>query len=123
MTFTESAKLIDAQEIRAIVGEVYTNPTVERLMFVETREKDDQPGKVFPCYIEEWSTENKEENGVELEWLVFTCCILQCVNGEFAMVRVHIREGELGIKTRFWDKPPKKDLRDETPWLDSGVVQ
>lgn len=115
MTFAENAGLIENfDEIKQIVDEQYANPTVDRLMFIETLPKEDQEGKLFPCYIESWSED--EEGHLSLQ-----CCIIQCKESEFGMVRVNIPEDEINTKKRFWDKPPKKAVRDETPWVLLGV--
>ena len=49
MTCTENAKVINAEELKEIIDEELTNPTVERLMFLETKRDG---SKIFPCYVE-----------------------------------------------------------------------
>ena len=117
MTFVESAGLIeDFDEIKQIVSEEYANPTVDRMMFLETLPKEGQESKLFPCYIESWSEDKDGKLSVQV-------CIIQSKGTEFAMVRVNIPQEEINIKKRFWDKPAKKAVREETPWVVAGVVE
>ena len=54
MVFTESAKLMDANEIKQMMDdEYYANPTVERLVFLEPKPKAAEANsKIFPMFIE-----------------------------------------------------------------------
>lgn len=118
MTFCENAGLIeDLEEIKQIIDEEYTNPTVDRMMFLEVKPKEGQENKLFPCYIEGW-VGDKEGNMISLR-----VCIVQTRSGEFTMVRVNIPVEEINVKKRFWDKPAKKAVRDETEWVAMGVVE
>ena len=122
MVCFEDAKVIGAVELKSIIEEEYTNPTVERLMFLETKDKENKPGKVFPCYLEAWAYE-EEPKVPAVPNLEFQCCITQSSGGQFGLVRVVLHEKDLGVNMRVWNKPPKKAVRDETPWLERGVVQ
>ena len=117
MKYFEEAKVVTAEELLEIIGEEYTNPTIERLMFLETKAKEERPGKVFPCYVEGYFLEGGNEE------IGFVCCLVQKNGDGFGMIEVRIRAAELGVNKRFWDKPPKKAVRDETSWLDTEVVQ
>ena len=118
MVCMEGAKGICAQELKELVEEQMTNPTVERLMFIETK----KGGKIFPCWIEAWRYEDMKP--VErYTGVVFLVSIAQSTSGQFGMVRVQIRESELGTDKRIWDKPPKKGLREETPWLENPTAE
>ena len=122
MVLTESAKMIDAEELKASIDDetALNNPTVERLIFVETRGKDGAEGKLFPCYVDSYGYDDlKPGNGIKS--IRFRCALTQYNGQEFGMVYVGIRERELGVSKRFWDKPPKKSVRDETPWIEEGV--
>lgn len=122
MVYSESAKMIGAEELKEIIDEEYTNPTVERLMFLETKANGEMPGKIFPCYMEAWA-KDEGKSSVEADKLMFQCCIVQCTEGQFSMLRVVLHEDELGIRKRIWDKPPTKGLREDHPWLDTEVTQ
>lgn len=116
MVNMENAHVIEAAELKEIIEEESTNPTVERLMFIEVKSKDENPSKIFPCYMEAWG---QEENAALLAdpGLRFQCCIVQSMGGEFSMVRVVIMANELGVNKRIWDKPPTKGRREDTPWV------
>lgn len=118
----ENAKVIEAEELKEIIEEESGNPTVDRLMFIETKAKNDIPSKVFPCYLEAWGQEENAEMKVD-PGLRFQCCIMQSMGGEFGMVRVMILANELGVTKRIWDKPPTKGRREDTPWaaVEEGV--
>lgn len=123
MTYSEGAKIIEAEEIKELIDEKYSNPTVERLMFIEAKSKDGGPTKTFPCFVEAWGEEENAEMKVD-PGTTFMICIVQSMNGEFGMVRVYVKANELGVTKRIWDKPPTKNLREETPWVVlEGTVQ
>ena len=117
MVYSENAKIIEAEELKAIIEEEYSNPTIERLMFIETKETEKVPGKVFPCYLEAWAKDELGKEGQEAK-LMFQICIAQCTGGNFGMLRVVINEDELGISKRIWDKPPTKGLREQYPFVE-----
>lgn len=124
MTHTDGAKVLSVEEIKELMDEEYTNPTVDRLMFVETRGKDGQEGKLFPIYFEawgylDWDTANVKANPD----MLFKACIVQSTGGEFGMVRVSIKMNDIGVTKRIWDKPPTSGLRRETLWPDEIQVQ
>lgn len=116
MVYFENASLMnDIQELKEIIEETFSNPTIERMMFIETKGKNGEEGKLFPCYLEEYvGTE-------EGEILSFQCSILQYSMGLFGLVRVNLPVGDLNVAKRLWDKPPKKSVRDETPWIEEAV--
>ncbi len=122
MVYSEGAKQIDVQEMKDAIEETMANPTIERLMFIETRDKEGVPGKVFPFYLVAWSLEKGKTN-VEADHYLFKADILQSIGGAFQMVEVIINSRDFGVNKRIWDKPPTKGLRDETPWLETVVKQ
>ena len=110
MVCFENAKVIGPEELKEIIMEEgLSNPTIERMVFLETKDKGEIPGKVFPCYLEAWGEDNP---GIR-----FLCCIMQTREGEFKLLKVAIHSSELGISKRIWDKPPTKHRRDDTPWV------
>lgn len=116
MVCFENAKVLSAEELKELIDEEYTNPTVERMMFIETKDKGEIPGKVFPCYLEAWGEDEKAKVGID-PGLRFQICIMQSMGGEFGLLRVVIYAKELGTNKRIWDKPPTKHRRDDTPWV------
>ena len=122
MVYMENAGLLeDIDELKAIVKETYNNPTIDRLMFLETKSKPDREGQLFPCYIKAFE-EVKGKTDVEADHTNFICRIIQSIEGEFSLFEVRVPDTDVNIKLRFWDKPPKKAVRDETPWVEAGVV-
>lgn len=122
MVFMENAGLIeDLDELKGIVNETFSNPTVDRLMFLETKPKADREGQLFPCYIKAFE-EVKGKTNVEADHTNFICVLIQSTRGEYGLVEVRILDTDVNVKLRFWDKPPKKAVRDETPWVEAGVV-
>ena len=118
MTFTEGAKVIPVDELRDMINEECSNPTVDRLMFIEAKSQNstEKSGKIFPCYIKAWGTDqnaNVQAHPIIKFWMT----IVQSTAGSFGMVEVVVPSTELGVTKRIWDKPPTKGLRDETPWL------
>lgn len=122
MVYMENAGLLeDIDELKDIVKETYNNPTIDRLMFLETKPKADREGQLFPCYIKTFE-EVKGKTDVEADHTNFICRIIQSKKGEFSLFEVRIPDTDLNVKLRLWDKPPKKAVRDETPWVEAGVV-
>ena len=111
----ENAKVIDMNEIKEVVEEVYTNPTLERLMFIEGKEKDsNKPSKVFPCYLEAWGLLKPDDPATTFVQMT----IVQSINNAFQLMTCRIPAFELGVTKRIWDKPPTKGLRCDTPWIE-----
>lgn len=119
MVYSEGAKILTSTELKEMIEEECNNPTIERLMFIETRAKGDQPGKIFPCYIFAWAMEPVEPGPAEA--LMFKADIVQMMGGDFGMLEVVLHEKEFGTKYRIWDKPPKKNVREETPFIEETV--
>ena len=130
----ENAKLMEPEELTEMIDAesdtAVLNPTIDRLMFMETKdkEKDGQkiPGKVFPVFLEAWMAKDINADDPEAKGLVFMFCIAQTMDGKFSMLRVVVPATDFGKNKRFWDKPPKAALRKETPWKEEppiGIVQ
>ena len=119
MVYTESANIVEPQMLKELIEEEYSNPTIERMMFIETKKNERFPGKVFPCYVEGWRYAAEPTPPLKEE-LEFQICIMQCTGGEFGLVRAIIHESELGVSKRIWDKPPTKGLRDDFPFVEEG---
>ena len=115
MVCFENAKMVSAEELKEILqDDGMGNATVEGLMFVETRETENQPGKVFPCYPVAFKEEEEEEGHT-----TFMVYIVQFVQGAFQTLEVFLHEEEMGIKYRIWDKPPTKGLREYHPFVEA----
>lgn len=112
MVYSENAKIMSPEEVKDLIEEHFSNPMIDRMMFVETRETPALEGRIFPCYAEAYGTERGE--------FALQCTIVTLVNGEFNMVRVVIHNSELGVTKRIWDKPPTKGLREQYPFVEIG---
>ena len=123
MVYSEGAKIIPVNELIEMIDEKFNNPTIDRLMFIETRSTAEVPGKVFPCYLEGYELEKTDDPDNLISTAAFLCCIMQYIKGEFKMIRVRIPASKFGVSKRIWDKPPTKGLRDDYPFLDSEEAQ
>ena len=123
MNYADQAKVMTTDELLKKLEEECTNPTIQRLMFIETKAHGDIPGKVFPCYLEAWRMPEEGAAAQANPEIEFGVCIVQSVHSEFGMVRVRIRASELGADKRIWNLPPGEALRNRTPFVDSGVIQ
>ena len=96
------------------------NFTVNKLLFLETRQTEKMPRKVFPCYIMDYAHPADDESKV-YEMLV---CIIQFMKGEPQMITTTIHAEEVGVSRRFWKMPPSDTYLDSLPpMLDSVVKQ
>ena len=122
MNCFEGAKLLTTDELKGMIEEKCQNPTIERLVFIEAKYKEDptKPSKTFPCWIEAWG-EPKDKNMKPNPGLLFQATIAQSLHDEFSMVTVQFPASDLGVTKRIWDKPPTKGLREETPWVEGEV--
>lgn len=125
MVSTESARVLSPQDIREFIDEKCSKPTVDRLFFLETKEKEGYPSGIFPIYMEAYAIMDAPNTPAEEKGkLLFQACIIQYKKSEgFCMARVYIRESQIGTNNRIWDKPPTNGLRNDHPWLDTEVVQ
>ena len=115
MVLFENAKVLDPQEIKEICEEECSNPTVERLMFIECKAANKE-FKIFPCYVAAWHEEQIKPPQVKSP-IIFLIFIAQAMHdGNFGLVQVQVSEYELGATKRIWDKPPTKGRREDTPW-------
>ena len=117
MIVFNNAEVMTAEALVEEFDRECKNPTVERLMFIETKGnpmKPDKPSKIFPCYVAAYTEEPER---------MFKVYLIQYVQGEFQMVEVVIPAKDLGVTKRIWDRPPVKMQRDATPWISTEVVQ
>ena len=121
MVYSEGAKLMDAQELVEHLEEKCSNPTIERLYFFETKAVNGDI-KVFPCLIAGYRKDAAEvPKADKVQFIIFV--VQGTGNGNFGLIALNLNEDEIGTKARIWDKPPKKALRDESPWavVEKGV--
>lgn len=115
--FTD-AKVLSIDEIMEQLDTESKNPTVERLIFMESRK--DGVSNLFPCWIEACGIipDTKELTGLIL-------CIGQYHDGSFELLRIRMKNiiRDYNVKFRFWDQPPTEGLREDHPFVDSEVAQ
>ena len=99
-----NANLMTLDEIRALMQDT-NNPTVERLIFVETRKSRNVERKVFPCYPLWYDEANK----------VLTIAAVQCMKNNYFFTYVKISDEMVGKICRFWSMPPSETLMDMNP--------
>lgn len=122
MKYSKEAKILGVSDLLKMMEDEYRNPTIQRMVFVETKGKTAGEGKVFPCYLEGWKqNEDAKVRANPPTW--FQACIAQCSGSQFGMVRVVICSDEFGLGKRVWDLPPTEELRNQTPWVASEVPQ
>ena len=126
MIYLENAKVMDAEEIKELMdetsgdiheeGNAKPNPVMDRLVFIEAKAVS---GKmlVCPCFLGGYSEEPTVGPVANRPKLMFYIYIVQCMKGEYGLLQVGIKEEELGVSKRIWDRPPTKGLREETPWV------
>lgn len=126
MIYLENAKVMDAEEIKELMdetsgdiheeGSAKPNPVMDRLVFIEAKAVS---GKmlVCPCFLGGYSEEPTVGPVANRPKLMFYIYIVQCMKGEYGLLQVGIKEEELGVSKRIWDRPPTKGLREETPWI------
>lgn len=112
----EQTHVIDISEIEKMLNEDPSNPTIRRLMFVETRSTQKGAHIVFPCYPAYFIEPNDEEKS-----LVFFA--IQCVGGNYQSVCIKIPISDIGVKCRFWSLPPTDELMQKMPMANAKQVQ
>ena len=137
MVYSEKAHVMDPMEIKELLDEtsgepiktedgditpIKSNPTMDRLLFIEAKSAKGNY-MVYPCFIAGYSEEEQPAPVADRPPLMFYMFIAQCLGGKFGLLEVAVKEEELGVSKRIWDKPPKKDVREETPWVavEAGV--
>lgn len=116
MVYSEGAKLVSAEDLVEHLEEKCSNPTIERLYFFETKAVNGDV-KVFPCLIAGYRKDavgKKSEKRILTQFMVFV--VQGTGDGNFGLIALNLNDDEIGSKARIWDKPPKKALREETPW-------
>ena len=109
MVYYDDARRLNAEELRNLTDSIGGNPTVERLVFLQVLPAGGKPARLFPCFLNAWAEDEKMRFPVREgggKWLMFSCAVVQCMDGEFTTVPVVIHETDLISRMCFWDKPP-----------------
>lgn len=91
--------------IKEILESKSMNPTIARLIFMETRKGPNVERKVFPCYPVKLSEDEK----------VLTVSVAQCTTNQYLFGVARLPVEDLGVVFRFWDMPPSDELLDIDP--------
>lgn len=118
----ENAKILSPEEIVDILEEECTSPAMERLFFIETKNKDEKDEKVhvWPCFIRSYATDKPKEEVKPPEVVKITgfeMYIVQSMKSQFGMLQVYVKTEELGVNKRIWDRPPMSRNAREEPWV------
>lgn len=97
---------LDVEAVKKLLADEGTNPTIQKLIFVETRKGPKVGRKLFPCY----PMSLNEESGS----LYVT--VVQCGLAErymTAVVRLPIED--MNVVYRLWALPPDEEMLDADP--------
>lgn len=96
---------LDLEKVKEIMSSDVKNPTVDKLIFAETRKTSKTPRKVFPCYPVAYEEADH----------ALVMAVAQCAGTRFFFGYVKMPEEDIGVKCRFWDAPPDEDQMDADP--------
>lgn len=114
----EQAHPLSLEEIKAIAEEEIakgSNPCLRRMVFIETRAKEDQPRKIFPAYP--FSILPGKDGDVLVLFVV------QFVMQSYNTACITISVKDIGVTCRFWNLPPTEKAMDAVPLADVSGVQ
>ena len=112
----EQAHTLNVDELLKMVEDDVTNPTVNRLIFIETRATDNRNRGIFPC----WPAQVKTDKDGKRSVILF---VTQCLKGSYGIICIEEPEDTVGVKIRFWNLPPSDEVLDAFPMTDSTEVQ
>ena len=108
-------KLLTADDLSKMVRNESINSLVGRMVFIECRPKEGRKWLIFPAFVQE---ERPKDRYGERHWVV---AIVQRLEGSIEMVKVRIREKDIGIRYRIWeDVPYMLDLAKAGDWPEIG---
>ena len=111
-----NANILDPDAIEEITKSNVTNPTLELMIFMETRKTKNVPRKVFPCYpIARGDDDGKKEDSLLI-------ALTQSSGTRFFFSYVNIPVSDVGTVCRFWDMPPADILMDQDPLPDAPEI-
>ncbi len=111
MTYCNDARVLDAMELKELIEDDggATNPTINRLVFIEVKSIGGKQGRLYPCLVTSWGEDESMTSPMREDgrnWLVFKCSVIQSKDGTFSLVPVTLHEVDLTTEKRIWDKPP-----------------
>lgn len=125
MIYFENAKVLEPEELKEMIDEEETSKQdneepkgsvpVDRLLFVEAKTGNGEK-RIFPAFLQAYKYDAAIPPNADGP-LMFDFAVAQCVNGSMGLLELIFKEPDFGAKIRVWDKPPKKSVRDEIPWV------
>ena len=105
--YVTTATQLTKEDVRAIIDMDSSNPTIEKLIFIETRKSRNVGRKVFPCYPLGIASVK------DVEFITVAVAQIFANQHSFAIARMPFTD--MGSTYRFWDYPPIEDLMDADP--------
>ena len=99
------ARIMTLQEVRDVLNFPSLNPTVNEMIFVETRKTANNDRKVFPCYPIKYDSVQ----------CTLRIAAVQCKSNHYFFVHVDMPQEDIGVKCRFWSAPPTEEALDNDP--------
>lgn len=108
-------KLLTADDLSKMVRDESVNSLVGRMVFIECRPKEGRKWLIFPAFVQEERPKSKHR------WRHWVVAIVQRLEGSIEMVKVRIREEDIGVRYRIWeDVPYMLDLAKAGEWPEIG---
>lgn len=111
----EQAHPISLEEIEELTQRQVSNPCIERLVYVETRQKGTQERKIFPA----WPFEVMEGK----DGKVIVMYVAQYMMRQYITACVTVPVKDIGATFRIWNLPPSDSLMERMPLADKSEVQ
>lgn len=125
MIYFENAKMLDPDELKEMLDQEEADKEstdipkgsvpVDRLMFVEAKTGNGEY-RVFPAFLQAYGY---KDTGIPNATgpIMFDFAVAQCAGGSMGLLELVFSKEDFGTKVRIWDKPPKKSVREEYPWV------
>ena len=112
----EQAHPLTLEDIRSIADEEIvkgSNPCLRKLVYLETRETENQSRRLFPAYPFS-VTEGKDGD-------VLVLFVVQYAMKTYQTIGTAIPVKDIGVTCRFWNLPPQESVMDLNPLPKKGV--
>ena len=112
----EQAHTLSLNQLEEILKDT-GKPTINRLIFAETRSTEKKKRGIFPCWPGEVraATDDKPRSVILF--------MAQFIAGNYNTICVEIPEPDIGVTIRFWNLPPMEEVMDAMPMADAKEVQ
>ena len=99
------AHIMTLQEVKDVLNYPNLNPTVNNMIFIETRKTAKSERKLFPCYPIRY---DEEQNKLII-------AVAQCSGDRYFFGYVDMLREYIGVKCRFWSGVPSVEVMDADP--------